>query len=175
MRKLLIPILCVIMISCESTDDTNTVNAPQESPVSKLNFQFDFNENQERLNNIGQVTAVPSGNATQSPSFEGMGVHFIELAQDATTLYKAGEIVYQGAETYEGGDIAIDFDQAKIADEGETFHSISLASFLNIHNGFLAPAYCNSFVFVFKIHNAMSIPSLILPIVLDLIESVLLN
>jgi hypothetical protein len=44
----------------------------------------------------------------------------------ALTALGGGEIVYQGPETNAGGDMAIDFDQAKVVGENEVFLSIPL-------------------------------------------------
>jgi hypothetical protein len=92
----------------------------------KLQFKFRFDANQTRLNNIGQPASIPAGNAAQTPEFQEMSVHYIELAPSAFTLLGAGAIVYQGEETNKGGDDAVDFDQLAKAGDGEIFTKINL-------------------------------------------------
>lgn len=93
---------------------------------AQLQFQFKFDPQQERLNNIGQPAVLPAGNAAQTPEFREMSVHYIELAPPALTLLGDGAIVYQGAETSKGGETAVDFDQVAKGGEGVVFTKISL-------------------------------------------------
>ena len=118
---LLLIILAASMsfFSCEDIDD---------KPVEpKLIIKFKFDPNQIRLDNLGQESFVPFGHAAQSPIFNTISSHYIEFAQDANTQLGAGKIVYHGQETTLGGDNAIDFSQAKIVAEGETFLEIPLS------------------------------------------------
>jgi len=118
---LLLIILAASMsfFSCEDIDD---------KPVEpKLIIKFKFDPNQIRLDNFGQQSFVPFGHAAQSPVFNAISSHYIEFAQDANTQLGAGKIVYHGQETTLGGDNAIDFSQAKIVAEGETFLEIPLS------------------------------------------------
>jgi hypothetical protein len=98
----------------------------EESSDPKMTFQFVFDENQERLNNLGQPTSIKAGNAAQTPIFKQMSVHYIELAQNQWTALGKGAIVYQGAETSKGGENAVDFDKAAISDENLVFATINL-------------------------------------------------
>lgn len=93
-----------------------------------LRFSMHFDATQERLNNIGQPSSIPSGHAAQTPDFRGMSVHYIELAPSALTLLGQGAIVYQGPETDAGSQTAVDFDQATVAANGEVFYEISLSN-----------------------------------------------
>ena len=111
-----------------SDDEGEQALTNNDSTSTQLNLQFKFDPTQERLDNKGDAATIPTGNAAQSPVFNTMGVHFIELAPTATTLYKGGVEIYQGAATTAGGAKAIDFQQAKIATQGEIFHNINLAS-----------------------------------------------
>lgn len=97
----------------------------QKEPMLIVKFRFD--PTQERLNNLGQPTAVSAGNAAQSPIFNTISSHYIELAPNANTQLGTGEIIYRAPETTGGGDNAIDFDRAKIVAQGETFLKIPLS------------------------------------------------
>ncbi len=106
--------------SCKEDNDNNNSNEPQ------LKFKFVFDENQERLNNIGLPATIPAGHAAQTPNFHAMSIHYIELAPSAFTPLGGGEITYSGAKTSAGGADAVDFDQAFVAGENEVFYSIPL-------------------------------------------------
>lgn len=103
-------------ISC-STDKA-------DEPMLIVKFKFD--PNQERLNNLGQPTAIAAGNAAQTPIFNTIGSHYIELATTANTQLGSGTILYRGAETNSGGADAIDFRKEKIVEEDEVFIKIPL-------------------------------------------------
>lgn len=94
----------------------------QES--GNMTFSFAFDSTQVRLNNLGQPSTIPSGHAGQSPRFNGMSAHYIELSKDMFTPVGQGEVLYLGPETTKGGDQAVDFDQAVVAAEGEEIFRI---------------------------------------------------
>jgi len=99
-------------------------NDAQNAPGAEgpgLVFKFWFNETQVRLNNIGQPATMPAGHAGQTPSFNGMSAHYIELAPSAFTALGTGDVLYVGAETMAGGANALDFNQAIIKNECEDF------------------------------------------------------
>lgn len=125
MRYSLILILGLsLLISCSQNDNDDVSNNPNEP---NLIIKFAFDENQARLNNLGQPATMPAGNAAQSPSFNTMSAHYIELAPNANTPLGNGAIIYEGLETTIGGATAIDFDQAVIVQENQTFLSIPLS------------------------------------------------
>lgn len=109
-----------LILSCENNDTDNTQSEPN------LIVKFKFDPNQERLGNLGTPADIPSGNAAQSPDFNMMSAHYIELAPTAFTALGDGEIVYKGDETTAGGSNAVDFQNAKLVTENETFFSIPL-------------------------------------------------
>lgn len=115
--------ICGLLFSCSSDDDSGNENTAEKNLIIK----FKFDPTQERLNNIGQPSTIPAGNAAQTPSFARMSANYIELAPSALTLLGEGEIVYNGPETNTGGDNAIDFQQAKFAGNNETFLTIPLS------------------------------------------------
>lgn len=123
MKKIVFLATVLALFSCSSNDD----NTPQnDSP--RLIVKFRFDPTQDRLGNLGTPVSIPTGNAAQSPDFNTMSAHYIELAPNAFTALGGGEIIYQGAETTAGGANAVDFQGAKIVTENETFLSIPLSN-----------------------------------------------
>lgn len=96
-----------------------------EEPMLIIKFKFD--ENQARLNNVGQPAVIPAGNAAQTPVFNSISSHYIELAPNANTQIGQGTILYHAPETSLGGSNAIDFSKSKIVAEDETFLKIPLS------------------------------------------------
>ena len=124
MKKLVVLLIFIIVaipfFSCENEDASE--------PMLIVKFQFE--ENQVRLNNLGQPATVPAGNAAQSPIFNAISAHYIEMAPNANTQLGDGEIIYHAPETTLGGSNAIDFSQAKIVSAGEIFLKIPLKDVL---------------------------------------------
>jgi len=118
LRHLLIAAAALIFGACNKDNPA--------SPAADLRFQFKFDANQERLNNIGLPASIPAGHAAQTPVFHQMSVHYIELAPGAFTALGSGAVVYHAAETDKGGEAAVDFDKAVKAGESEVFLKISL-------------------------------------------------
>lgn len=116
----LIATLTFAFSGCNTTED-------QQPDGPYLVFKFRFDPNQERFDSFGQPATVPNGHAAQSPSFNSISGHYVELIPSAWTALGAGEVVYQGAETNAGGAMAIDFNQASVVGENEVFHSIPLS------------------------------------------------
>ncbi|MBK9283787.1 MAG: hypothetical protein IPM51_05640 [Sphingobacteriaceae bacterium] len=94
----------------------------------KLIFKFKFDSMQVRLNNLAQPTVVAAGNAGQSPVFNGMSAHYIELAQTDMTQVGGGTILYKANETECGGSKAITFCESVVCAEGDTCFSIPFSS-----------------------------------------------
>jgi hypothetical protein len=112
-------------IACSNDRDDNLqVSEPM------LIIKFKFDPNQERLNNLGLPSTVAAGNAAQSPIFNTISSHYVEMAPNATTALGAGTILYHAPETTAGGTNAIDFSQSKVVAEGETFLKIPLKDVL---------------------------------------------
>ncbi|MCI5058911.1 MAG: hypothetical protein MRY83_22545 [Flavobacteriales bacterium] len=96
-------------------------------PISpKLIFKFKFDPNQERLDNFGNLAGVPAGHAAQTPRFNLMGAHYIELADKNDIPAYSAEEIYKGVTTTQGGSSAIDFDSAAYAGDDEVFYTIDL-------------------------------------------------
>ncbi|MBL7886443.1 MAG: hypothetical protein JNJ52_06825 [Flavobacterium sp.] len=114
----LLLITAVSFVSCTDSDDT--LGDP------KLIIKFKFDPTQVRLNNLGQPSTLAPGHGGQSPIFNGISSNYIEMAPLNTTPLGLGEILFHGAETTTGGDLAIDFSQAKIVGEDEVFLEVPL-------------------------------------------------
>ena len=99
----------------------------ESSSEPMLVIKFKFDPNQARLNNLGDPATIPAGNAAQSPIFNTIGSHYIELAPNANTQIGTGTVIYHGAETTLGGTNAIDFSKEKIVAEDEVFLKIPLS------------------------------------------------
>ena len=116
-----VSLLSVLALSCSDDSDDNLNGEPN------LIIRLNFDPNQQRLDNLGQPATIPQGNAAQTPVIEQMSANYIEFAPNATTLLGEGEIIYNGPETTAGGNLAIDFQQAILAGQGDTFLSIPLS------------------------------------------------
>ncbi|GHN00761.1 hypothetical protein WSM22_22500 [Cytophagales bacterium WSM2-2] len=114
-------ILFIVTIIFSGCQKENTTVPP------RLIFKFKFDNTQARLNNFGQPATMPSGHAGQSPRFNKMSAHYIELTPTATTALGSGTILYKNEETSSGGNTAIDFEKSILVGEGEEFFSIPLS------------------------------------------------
>lgn len=123
LKCIAIPVGLLLMVSCNKKDD-----APAATEA-KINFVFKFDSTQQRLNNFGQSSTIPLGNAAQSPKFNLMSSHYVELAPNALTPLGSGAVLYRAPETAAGGGNAIDFDQSVLKGDGETFLSVPIKSF----------------------------------------------
>lgn len=115
----------LFLLSCKKDKPTPSSQPQPETP--KLIFKFRFDSTQARLNNIGQVSTLPANHRAQSPKFNGMCAHYIELASYDTTSLGLGKILYHAPETTAGGATAIDHSQSVIKGDGQEFFSIPLS------------------------------------------------
>jgi hypothetical protein len=111
---LFIAIVSILLSGCSKEEDN--IN---EGPYLILRFKFD--STQARLNNVGQPSVMPAGHAGQSPVFNKMSAHYVELAPTATTMLGAGAVLYRATETSAGGSNAIDFEKSYLAGDGQSF------------------------------------------------------
>ncbi|HEV7781178.1 MAG TPA: hypothetical protein VGO58_07910 [Chitinophagaceae bacterium] len=120
MKKTAAPLLflavIVTLFSCKKEKD-----GIDHSPRLILKFKFD--STQARLNNVGLPQAIPAGHAGQSPVFNKMSAHYVELAPTATTALGAGAVIYYAPETFAGGPKAIDFERSFFAGDNQLFFS----------------------------------------------------
>ncbi|HEY0742628.1 MAG TPA: hypothetical protein VGD40_14245 [Chryseosolibacter sp.] len=89
-----------------------------------LTFSFKLDNQQVRLDNFGRPSTIPQGHGAQSPRFQSISAHYIELVPTPITPLGNGEVLYLNSETTAGGEKAIDFGKSIIAAEGEEFLSI---------------------------------------------------
>ncbi|HYG52111.1 MAG TPA: hypothetical protein VD905_14465 [Flavobacteriales bacterium] len=120
--------LSVLMIGCKKDKEPEPPAPVTPTEVPELVFKFKFDSTQVRLDNFGNPCAVPPGHAAQSPKFNAMSAHYIELSPSAWTAVGAGKILYHAPETTAGGSTAIDFDQGIHAAEGVVWKKIPLSS-----------------------------------------------
>ena len=109
----------LFFISCQKESNS--------SSTVKVNFIFKFDSTQVRLNGQGNPVAVPAGHAAQSPRFNTMSAHYLELAPTATTLPGSGAVLYKADEIGTAPNNAIDFSKAKFAGNNEIFLSVPLS------------------------------------------------
>ncbi|HMI79212.1 MAG TPA: hypothetical protein VK484_10470 [Ferruginibacter sp.] len=108
--------------SCQKDNGTGTGEA-------KVNFIFKFDSTQARLNAIGQPAAMAAGHKGQSPRFNTMSAHYVEMTPSAFTALAAGAVVYKAPEVTTGGSTAIDFTNSKFAGNNQVFLSVPVKSF----------------------------------------------
>ena len=145
MKKLLVITLVIAaaMSSCKKKGCTNPTaqnydeNATQDdgsceisvdNSGPKLIVKLHFDPNGERLDNFGNPSTIPATNSAQTPTFHAMSAHYIELAQTQYTQLGDGDVIYMGAETTAGGSNAVNFAQAIVKGDNETFVEIPLSS-----------------------------------------------
>ena len=110
-------LVCFIYGSC--TKDTD-----QNEP--KLIISITFDSTQQRFDAFGDSSTIPATHAAQHPKFNGLSIHNIELVPDQFTPLMGGAVLYIGEETMQGGNNAVDFDNAIIKSNGEVFVEIPL-------------------------------------------------
>jgi hypothetical protein len=118
---LLFIVISISFTSCKDKNENKTNNEP------KLIFKFKLDSTQVRLGNLGQPVTIPAGNAGQSPKFNGISAHYIELAPSAFTQIGNGAILYHQQETTQGGATAITHSAAMVKKDGEIFFEIPLS------------------------------------------------
>lgn len=99
MKQLLLSLSILIsVIACQKEE------TPVQNTDAKMAFQFAFDKDQIRLNNFGDANSIPSNHASQSPDFNRMSVHYIELVPTKFTPIRDGAVVYEGkTQTAEAG------------------------------------------------------------------------
>lgn len=120
MRTIYCFAICIASFAINSCKKNNDDTEPV------VNFIFKFDSTQERLNNVSNPAGVAAGNKAQSPVFNSMSAHYLELSPDQFTALGSGDVLYKAPETNAGGADAIDFGKAKFAGEGETFLKVPL-------------------------------------------------
>ncbi len=132
-KKLILVSIAIIFVLASCKKDTKTTSGtPPAAP--RLIFKFKFDSTQVRLNGFGQTdTLMPSNHRGQSPRFNGMSGHYIEMAQSDMTGLGQGVVLYKASEVTTGittgtFTTAIDFDKCKVVGNNEEFYSVPLSS-----------------------------------------------
>lgn len=120
LKQLLLFSALTLAFSCSN-------EAVDNGEEAQLIIKLKFDATQQRLNNLGQPATVPNGNAAQSPNMQLMSANYIEFAPHTNTILGQGNIIYKGAETNAGGDLAIDFQQAILKGDDQVFLSVPLS------------------------------------------------
>lgn len=123
-QSLLLLLLTLLIASCtEDEPTTSTTDA-------KMNFQFKFDETQERLDGSGEPVEIPAGHAAQHPDFNSMSGFYIELVPTKFTQIGDGAVIYeapkQAAQSGSQFEEAVIFDEAIVNDENETFLALDV-------------------------------------------------
>jgi len=125
-----LPLLAAVTLfcfaSCTKEDDSRD---PLDSAGPKVNFYFKFDSTQARLNAVGAPSPMAAGHAGQSPRFNSMSAHYVEITPNAFTALGAGAILYKAPETTAGGSTAIDFSKSKFAGDNQVFLSVPVKNF----------------------------------------------
>jgi hypothetical protein len=140
MKKLTVLSLLVLVAfaSCKKDTTNNTTTTPPPAQP-QLKFVFKFDNTQTRLDGFGNPSTVPSNHCAQSPTFNGMSAHYIEMTQNNTTAVGHGTVLYttptivstpftvtSGSATATYTD-AIDFSKETVVGDGQQFFSIPLS------------------------------------------------
>jgi hypothetical protein len=118
-----------MFLACKK-DSSNTTQTTTTTPATgpQLVFIFKFDSTQARLNNFGQPDTMPFGHSGQSPVFNGMSSHYIELAPTALTQLGNGDVLYRAPEVGSGSNLAIEFSKCTIVGQGAAFYSCPISS-----------------------------------------------
>ena len=124
---MLLMMAMLIITACKKEDKEPVVeDPPTETKEPELIFKVKIDGNQQRLNNLGQPSEIPEGHAAQTPSFNAIAAHYIELSSSAFVQVGEGEVVYHAPETSVGGEKAVDFEQTKLVNDGEIIFKMPL-------------------------------------------------
>jgi len=110
--------IVLLLISCKKDEVPN-------DPQLVVRLQFD--STLMRLDNFGNPSVIPSNHSAQSPVFNSMSAHYVELAPTAYTPLGSGEILYHGIETTAGGSNAVNFDKALITTNNQVMFTVPLS------------------------------------------------
>jgi hypothetical protein len=122
MKNLIFPLLVLGllgMLSCKNKKDV-------EEDGPKVIFRFKFDSTLTRLDNFGNPASLPAGHSAQSPIFNLLSAHYVELAADNYVPLGSGSVLYRARETSLGGSNAIDFEYSTKAGDGEEFLSVPI-------------------------------------------------
>ena len=108
MRKIILSALALSLLAFSACKkDKDPTDNPDTGP--KLRFKFVLDSTLARLDNLGNPEPIESGHAAQTPQFNLIGAHYIELAPTMYTALGTGTVLYVGEETTAGGSKALNF------------------------------------------------------------------
>lgn len=122
-----VALLIFLIVACKKDVLDNQTPTTPVPAAPRLVFKIKLDPNQPRLDNFGQPATIPANHGAQTPVFDHISAHYIELIPNAFIQVGNGEVVFHGVETTAGGAIAADFDQAIIKQNGEVFYSVPLS------------------------------------------------
>ncbi|HXB41008.1 MAG TPA: hypothetical protein VNZ49_10735 [Bacteroidia bacterium] len=131
MKKLIALSIITITFLNSCKKDTGPA-ATTPPPAARLRFVYKFDSTQVRLNNLGQVSTIPANHRAQSPKFNAMGAHYIEMATSDYTAVGGGTVLYVTPSVTTGITTgtytnAIDFNQQPVKGQGEELYSVPLS------------------------------------------------
>ena len=121
-------IVCIAAIFIVQSCSKKTNTTPIIPTVKKINFIFKFDSTQIRLDGFGNPTTMPAGHAGESPRFNLMSAHYVELAPNQFTALGSGDVLYHAPEVTTGGLNAIDFTKAHAVGNNKVFLSVPIDS-----------------------------------------------
>ncbi len=143
MKKLIaLSLLTFVAISSCKKDTKNTITTPPPTNTAgpQLKFIFKFDSTQARLDGFGNATSLPANHRAQSPHFNGLSAHYIEMTRNNFTAIGAGTVLYttptvvSSAVTVGNGTgatatytDAIQFSHEAVVGDGQQFFSIPLS------------------------------------------------
>lgn len=129
MKKIIsLSLLALVAVTSCKKDTVSTQPAPVPGP--QLRFVFKFDNTQARLDNFGHPSTIPSNHQAQSPVFNSMSSHYVELAPDSLTALGTGVVLYKAPEVAQPAGSytsAIDFNQSVVVPEGQVWLSKPLS------------------------------------------------
>ena len=117
-------VICGLFLQSCQKDDSQ----PATPTGPKVNFIFKFDSTQARLDGFGNPSAMPANHRGQSPRFNAMSAHYVEMDTSQWLALGAGAVLYRAPEVTTGGATAIDFSQSTFAGNNQVFLSVPLSS-----------------------------------------------
>ena len=77
---------------------THACKKTENEDTKYFSLKFKFSNSQPRLDNNGQSVGLAPGHAAQSPDFNKLSIHYIELVKDEYTQLGQGAIIYRAPE-----------------------------------------------------------------------------
>jgi hypothetical protein len=127
MKQNLIFLLTMVIFFLACKKETIEEETPVTPAEPRLIFKVKLDPQQNRLDNFGQPATIPANHGAQTPFFNGISAHYIELSPNAFTQVGDGLVLFHAPETSEGGSLAIDHSQAVIVGDGEIMFSIPMS------------------------------------------------